>query len=38
MVFGREGGALEPDPSAAARELWDRLPAPSRPLALFGRR
>jgi para-nitrobenzyl esterase len=38
MVFGREGGAVEPDPSAAARELWARLPAPSRPLALFGRR
>jgi para-nitrobenzyl esterase len=37
MVFGRAGAEVEPDPSAAARELWNRLPAPSRPLALFGR-
>jgi para-nitrobenzyl esterase len=38
MVFRREGGTVESDPSAKARELWDRLPAPSRPLALFGGR
>jgi len=38
MVFGRDGGVAVSDPSGAARELWDRLPAPTRPLALFGRR
>jgi para-nitrobenzyl esterase len=38
MVFGRDGGSLESDPSAEARELWETLPAPTRPLALFGRR
>jgi para-nitrobenzyl esterase len=27
MIWGRDGGRIEDDPSAAARELWGRLPA-----------
>jgi para-nitrobenzyl esterase len=27
MVWGRDGGTVQDDPSAAARELWRRLPA-----------
>jgi len=37
MVFGHEGGTVATDPSAEARELWRRVPAPARPMMMFAR-
>jgi para-nitrobenzyl esterase len=38
MIWGRDGGTIEDDPSASARELWRRLPAAAPGLGLRARR
>jgi para-nitrobenzyl esterase len=38
MIWGRDGGTIEDDPSASARELWRRLPNAPAGLGLRARR